>query len=110
MSKPMFFPAWRLFRRAGRWLGPRCVVALAALAALAAGLPLGAVAADWKPDRPVTMVVPYAAGGGTDAQARVVAVDAIPLGATGKILKTRLREQLKDYVLPAAAITERSNA
>ncbi len=32
----------------------------------------------------------------------VVFVDAIPLGATGKMLKTRLREQLKDYVLPTA--------
>jgi acyl-CoA synthetase (AMP-forming)/AMP-acid ligase II len=32
----------------------------------------------------------------------VVFVDAIPLGATGKMLKTRLREQLKDYRLPAA--------
>ncbi|HEY2257961.1 MAG TPA: 3-(methylthio)propionyl-CoA ligase [Variovorax sp.] len=30
----------------------------------------------------------------------VVFVDAIPLGATGKILKTRLREQLRDYRLP----------
>ena len=30
----------------------------------------------------------------------VVFVDAIPLGATGKILKTRLREMLKDYALP----------
>ncbi len=30
----------------------------------------------------------------------VVFVDAIPLGATGKMLKTRLREQLKDYMLP----------
>ena len=30
----------------------------------------------------------------------VVFVDAIPLGATGKMLKTKLREQLKDYVLP----------
>ena len=30
----------------------------------------------------------------------VVFVEAIPLGATGKILKTRLREQLKDYKLP----------
>jgi fatty-acyl-CoA synthase len=29
-------------------------------------------------------------------------VDTIPLGATGKILKTRLREQFKDYVLPGA--------
>lgn len=32
----------------------------------------------------------------------VVFVDAIPLGATGKMLKTRLREQLKDYRLPSA--------
>jgi fatty-acyl-CoA synthase len=32
----------------------------------------------------------------------VVFVDAIPLGATGKMLKTRLREQLKDYTLPQA--------
>ncbi len=32
----------------------------------------------------------------------VVFVDAIPLGATGKMLKTKLREQLKDYKLPSA--------
>ncbi|RYF76200.1 MAG: fatty-acid--CoA ligase [Comamonadaceae bacterium] len=32
----------------------------------------------------------------------VVFVEAIPLGATGKILKTRLREMLKDYRLPTA--------
>jgi len=31
----------------------------------------------------------------------VVFVDAIPIGATGKMLKTRLREVLKDYKLPA---------
>ena len=31
----------------------------------------------------------------------VVFVDAIPIGATGKMLKTRLRELLKDYKLPA---------
>ena len=30
----------------------------------------------------------------------VVFVDAIPLGGTGKMLKTRLRDQLTDYVLP----------
>jgi fatty-acyl-CoA synthase len=30
----------------------------------------------------------------------VVFVDTIPLGATGKMLKTRLREQFKDYRLP----------
>ena len=32
----------------------------------------------------------------------VVFVDAIPIGATGKMLKTKLREQLKDYQLPTA--------
>ncbi len=32
----------------------------------------------------------------------VVFVDAIPIGATGKMLKTRLRETLKDYTLPTA--------
>jgi len=32
----------------------------------------------------------------------VVFVDAIPLGATGKMLKTRLRELLQDYRLPGA--------
>jgi fatty-acyl-CoA synthase len=30
----------------------------------------------------------------------VVFGDSIPIGATGKMLKTKLREQLKDYVLP----------
>jgi fatty-acyl-CoA synthase len=29
-------------------------------------------------------------------------VDAIPLGATGKILKTKLRETFRDYRLPTA--------
>ncbi len=32
----------------------------------------------------------------------VVFVDAIPIGATGKMLNTKLREQLKDYKLPNA--------
>ena len=31
----------------------------------------------------------------------VVFVESIPLGATGKMLKTKLREQLKDYRLPS---------
>jgi fatty-acyl-CoA synthase len=30
----------------------------------------------------------------------VVFVDAIPLGATGKMQKNKLREQFKDHVLP----------
>ncbi len=32
----------------------------------------------------------------------VVFVEAIPLGATGKMQKMKLREQLKDYKLPTA--------
>jgi acyl-CoA synthetase (AMP-forming)/AMP-acid ligase II len=32
----------------------------------------------------------------------VVFVDAIPLGGTGKMQKTKLREQLKDYKFPDA--------
>ena len=32
----------------------------------------------------------------------VVFVDAIPLGATGKMLKNRLREQFKDHKLASA--------
>jgi fatty-acyl-CoA synthase len=32
----------------------------------------------------------------------VVFVDAIPLGATGKMQKVKLREQFKGYVLPGA--------
>ena len=31
----------------------------------------------------------------------VIFMDSIPIGATGKILKVRLREMLKDYVLPS---------
>ena len=32
----------------------------------------------------------------------MVFVDAIPLGATGKMQKNKLREQFKDYKLPTA--------
>lgn len=49
------------------------------LAATMAALVLGGVAplaaADWKPDKPVTLIVPYAAGGGVDATARFVAAE-----------------------------------
>ena len=31
----------------------------------------------------------------------VVFIDAIPLGATGKMQKIKLREQFKDYTLPS---------
>jgi tripartite-type tricarboxylate transporter receptor subunit TctC len=47
-----------------------------AAAAVAAGfIVTGAFAADypWKPDRPITLIVPWAAGGSTDQMARIVA-------------------------------------
>lgn len=47
----------------------RSFVAGIALATLIAG----PVFADWTPDRPVNVILPYAAGGGTDAFARAVA-------------------------------------
>jgi tripartite-type tricarboxylate transporter receptor subunit TctC len=46
----------------------RAVVGLS-LAALAGGV----LAQDWKPNRPITMIVPWGAGGGTDATARILA-------------------------------------
>ena len=45
----------------------------AGAAATAALSPLPARAADWQPDRPITMIVAFAAGGGTDAAARTLA-------------------------------------
>jgi tripartite-type tricarboxylate transporter receptor subunit TctC len=50
----------------------RAVIAVAA-AALAAGALAGPAAAQSYPDRPVTLIVPWGAGGGTDATARIVA-------------------------------------
>jgi tripartite-type tricarboxylate transporter receptor subunit TctC len=49
---------------------------VAAIAGLAFGLVAGAAGAQnytWKPDRPVTIIVPWAAGGSTDQMARIVA-------------------------------------
>lgn len=43
------------------------------LAALAAPAAAAARAAEWRPSRPITLVVPFAAGSGTDAVARVTA-------------------------------------
>jgi len=51
---------------------------LTALLAGAAMLVAGAAAAQnysWKPDRPVTIIVPWAAGGSTDQMARIVAAE-----------------------------------
>ncbi|WP_213958564.1 MULTISPECIES: tripartite tricarboxylate transporter substrate binding protein [unclassified Variovorax] len=56
-------------RRLQRWISPTGA-ALMASALLAA--PATHAQTAWKPDRPVTLVVPYSPGGGTDATARAV--------------------------------------
>jgi putative tricarboxylic transport membrane protein len=45
----------------------------AASAAVGLGLKPAQAQASWKPNRPVTMICPWAAGGGTDATARIIA-------------------------------------
>lgn len=46
-----------------------------ALAALAAGLAAPAAAQQWKPTRPINLIVPWAAGGSTDQVTRVAAAE-----------------------------------
>ena len=42
---------------------------------LAAGIATPALAqAEWRPNRPITFILPFAAGSGTDAVARVLAL------------------------------------
>ena len=50
----------------------RTVLAVGAAMALAKGRS-AAAASDWRPDRPLTMIVAFAAGGGTDTAARTLA-------------------------------------
>src|SRR5690606_1190854 len=47
--------------------------ALAAMTLLLSGAAMPAMAQDWKPDQPIRIIVPWAAGGATDAIIRVVA-------------------------------------
>src|ERR687892_2395143 len=51
---------------------------LSALAAVVLGVLAGQASAQdypWKPDRPITLIVPWAAGGSTDQMARIVATE-----------------------------------
>ncbi len=63
--------------------GRRTVLGLAAGMLGAAATGARAAAADWKPSRPINLIVPWAAGGSTDSVTRVVAaVLEKPLGQT----------------------------
>jgi tripartite-type tricarboxylate transporter receptor subunit TctC len=94
---------------------------LSALVSCAAGLfATAAVAQDypWKPDRPVTIVVPWAAGGSTDQMARIVAgeleaelkqkfIVVNQPGASGSVGTKNVVEAPKDgYTWAAGAATD----
>jgi tripartite-type tricarboxylate transporter receptor subunit TctC len=94
---------------------------LAALAAGAVGLLASAASAQnyaWKPDKPVTIIVPWAAGGSTDQMARIVAseleaelkqkfVVVNQPGASGSIGTKNALEAPKDgYTWAAGAATD----
>ena len=53
----------------------RLFLQTAAAAALALGLALPAAAQNWKPTRPINLIVPWAAGGSTDQVTRVAAAE-----------------------------------
>jgi tripartite-type tricarboxylate transporter receptor subunit TctC len=53
----------------------RRTILAAGAAALAAPAAIRAQGTNWRPDRPVTLIVPWAAGGSTDQMARIVAVE-----------------------------------
>src|SRR4030095_2411264 len=90
-----------------------------ALAAVAAA-PAAAQDYPWKPDRPVTLIVPWAAGGSTDQMARIVAAEleealgqkfvvANQPGASGSVGTKNALEAPKDgYTWAAGAAVDLS--
>ena len=61
-------------KQLGAWKLIFCFVLGAVLAT-----PLSAIAADWKPNRPINLIVPWAAGGSTDQITRLTAAQLEPL-------------------------------
>ncbi len=53
----------------------RTLIHAAVLATLAGAIAIPAFAQDWKPDHPITIIVPWAAGGSTDQVTRVTAAE-----------------------------------
>ena len=94
---------------------------LAAAATVALGLIAGAALAQdypWKPERPITLIVPWAAGGSTDQMARIVATELEPElkqkvvvvnqpGASGSVGTKGVLEGPKDgYIWAAGAAVD----
>ena len=96
----------------------RTMTAFAAVAALAMAMPAGAADYSWKPDKPITIIVPWSAGGSTDQVTRVVAgelTDALGQnvvvvnqpGASGSIGTKNALEAPKDgYTWAAGAASD----
>jgi len=93
----------------------KLILAAAALAAVAASAPGQAADYPWKPDRPITIIVPWGAGGATDQVTRVTAavleeelgqtvVIVNQPGASGSIGKKNAWEAARDgYTWAAGA-------
>jgi tripartite-type tricarboxylate transporter receptor subunit TctC len=94
---------------------------LSAIAIVAAGLLSTAASAQtypWKPDRPITLIVPWAAGGSTDQMARILAAELEPElgqkvvvvnqpGASGSVGTKGVLEGTKDgYTWAAGAAVD----
>src|SRR5207249_3251287 len=94
---------------------------LAAAAAATLGLTAGSAFAQdypWKPERPITLIVPWAAGGSTDQMARIVATELEPElrqkvvvvnqpGASGSVGTKGVLEGAKDgYTWAAGAAVD----
>ena len=92
-----------------------CVAAAGIAGALALGA--GPAAAAWKPAGPINLMIAFAAGGGADTQARLIATELektkgwkiIPQNVTGKggaVMARKLKTQPNDGLTIGIAVTE----
>ena len=92
-----------------------CVAAAGIAGALALGA--GPAAAAWKPAGPINLMIAFAAGGGADTQARLIATELektkgwkiIPQNVTGKggaVMARKLKTQPSDGLTIGIAVTE----
>ncbi len=93
------------------------VLVSAALGVAAVGLMAGSAAAEWKPKGPISLMIGFAAGGGTDTQARLIASELqkrkgwkiIPsnvAGRGGALMARKLKSLPNDGTAIGMAVTE----